>query len=103
MCIQILRSPRSGTHHGCLDDLWPGYASGVRDVSTATKEQAYAEYSMNYPQVLGAYQVDHSIPLELGGSNDITNLWPEPATPMPGFHQKDQFENFEHDQVCNHK
>ena len=23
------------------------------------------------------------------------------ATPTPGFHQKDQFENFEHGQVCN--
>jgi len=45
--------------------------------------------------------VDHFIPLEIGGSNDITNLWLEPASPTPGFHQKDQFENFEHDQVCD--
>src|SRR5208337_3632047 len=79
----------------------PGYASGVRDVSTATKEQVYAEYGVSYPQALGAYEVDHFIPLEIGGSNDITNLWLEPATPAPGFHQKDQFENFEHGQVCN--
>ena len=79
----------------------PGYASGVRDVSTATKEQVYAEYGVSYPQPLGAYEVDHFIPLEIGGSNDIKNLWLEPATPTPGFHQKDQFENFEHDQVCN--
>ena len=79
----------------------PGYASGVRDVSTATKEQVYAEYGVSYPQSLGAYEVDHFIPLEIGGSNDLTNLWPEPATPTPGFHQKDQFENFEHGQVCD--
>ena len=79
----------------------PGYASSVRDVSTATKEQVYAEYGVSYPQPLGAYEVDHFIPLEIGGSNDITNLWLEPATPTPGFHQKDQFENFEHGQVCN--
>ena len=45
--------------------------------------------------------MDHFIPLETGGSNDLTNLWLEPATPTPGFHQKDQFENFEHGQVCN--
>jgi hypothetical protein len=81
----------------------PGYASSVRDVSTATKEQVYAEYGVSYPQPLGADEVDHFIPLEIGGSNDITNLWPEPATPTPGFHQKDQFENFEHGQVCNGK
>jgi hypothetical protein len=79
----------------------PGYASAVRDVSTAMKEQVYAEYDVSYPQPTGAYEVDHFIPLEIGGSNDITNLWLEPATPTPGFHQKDQFENFEHDQVCN--
>ena len=79
----------------------PGYASGVRDVSTATKEQVYAEYGVSYPQALGAYEVDHFIPLEIGGSNDIKNLWLKSATPTPGFHQKDQFENFEHGQVCN--
>jgi len=79
----------------------PGYASGVRDVSTATKEQVYAEYGVSYPQALGTYEVDHFIPLEIGGSNDMQNLWLEPATPTPGFHQKDQFENFEHGQVCN--
>jgi hypothetical protein len=79
----------------------PGYTSSVRDVSTATKEQVYAEYGVSYPQPSGAYEVDHFIPLEIGGSNDIKNLWLEPATPTPGFHQKDQFENFEHGQVCD--
>ena len=56
---------------------------------------------MSYPQPTGAYEVDHFIPLEIGGSNDLTNLWLEPASPTPGFHQKDQLENFEHGQVCN--
>ena len=49
----------------------------------------------------GAYEVDHFIPLELGGSNDIKNLWPEPADPAPGFHEKDVVENYLHSQVCN--
>jgi hypothetical protein len=35
----------------------PGYASGVRDVSTAAKEQVYAEYGVSYPQASGAYEV----------------------------------------------
>ena len=35
------------------------------------------------------------------GSNDIANLWPEAASPTPGFHQKDQVENYLHDQVCS--
>ena len=53
----------------------PGYASSVRDVSTATKKQIYAEYGVSYSQPTGAYEVDHFIPLEIGGSNDIKNLW----------------------------
>ena len=31
--------------------------------------------------------------LELGGSNDIKNLWPEAALPTPGFHEKDAVED----------
>ena len=50
----------------------PGYASSVQEVSTATKKEVYAEYGVSYPQPLGAYEVDHFIPLEIGGSNDIT-------------------------------
>ncbi len=26
-----------------------------------------------------AHEVDHLVSLELGGSNDIRNLWPEPS------------------------
>jgi hypothetical protein len=79
-----------------------GYTSTVRDVSTSLKKKVYAEYNVEYPQLRGSYEVDHFIPLELGGSNDITNLWLEPAEPRPGFHEKDRVENYLHDQVCNH-
>ena len=40
------------------------------------------------------------MPLEIGGSNDIANLWPEAAAPRPGFHEKDQVENYLRAQVC---
>ncbi|HVC99776.1 MAG TPA: hypothetical protein VNG93_01350 [Candidatus Dormibacteraeota bacterium] len=42
----------------------------------------------------------HLVPLELGGDNSGRNLWPEPASPSPGFHQKDDLENYLHDAVC---
>ena len=71
-----------------------------RKVSSATKKKAYAAYGVSHPQPGGAYEVDHFIPLELGGSNDIANLWPEPASPKPGFHQKDCVEDYLHAQVC---
>jgi hypothetical protein len=44
--------------------------------------------------------VDHLIPLELGGSNSIRNLFPEAALPRPGFHEKDRLENRLHRKVC---
>ena len=70
-------------------------------MSVAEKKQVYAEYGVSYPQPEGSYEVDHFTSLALGGSNDITNLWPEPAAPKLGFHEKDKVENYLHDQVCN--
>ncbi|HEX8732883.1 MAG TPA: HNH endonuclease signature motif containing protein [Ktedonobacterales bacterium] len=76
-----------------------GYASSVRNVPTSEKNAVYAEYGIQ-SHYTGQYEVDHLVSLELGGSNDISNLWPELASPTPGFHQKDQVENYLHDQVC---
>jgi hypothetical protein len=77
-----------------------GYASSVRNVPTSEKDDVYAEYGIT-SHYSGQYEVDHLVSLELGGSNDIANLWPEAASPTPGFHQKDQVENYLHDQVCS--
>jgi hypothetical protein len=41
----------------------------------------------------------HLIPLELGGSNDIKNLWPQPDEPRPGSVEKEQLENELHAEV----
>ena len=78
----------------------PGYSSKVRHVSGSTKNAVYAEYGIK-THTSGQYEVDHHISLELGGSNDIANLWPEPAEPAPGFHEKDKVENYLHQQVCD--
>ncbi len=78
-----------------------GYSSSVRDVPVTVKRQVYEEYGIPYPQPTGSYELDHFIPLELGGSNDIKNLWPEPAETTPGFHEKDKVENYLHQQVCS--
>lgn len=80
-----------------------GYSSSVRSVSDSLKKQVYAEYDISYPQPTGEYEVDHFISLELGGDNSIKNLWPEPANPTPGFHQKDLVENYLHSEVCSGK
>ena len=77
-----------------------GYSSSVRNVPDSEKQQDYAEYGITHHST-GQYEVDHLVSLELGGSNDISNLWPELASPTPGFHQKDAVENYLHSQVCS--
>jgi hypothetical protein len=73
-----------------------------RSVSSEVHRQAFAEYGFTFPQPRGAFEVDHLIPLELGGDNVIANLWPEAAEPRPGFHEKDKVEDYLHKQVCAH-
>jgi len=78
----------------------PGYSKNVRNVPESEKNQVYAEYGIT-THTTGEYEVDHLISLELGGSNDIANLWPEAAEPKPGFHEKDKVENYLHEEICN--
>lgn len=76
-----------------------GYRWSVGNVPTSERDAVYAEYGIKRPAA-GLYEVDHLVSVELGGSNDISNLFPEAASPMPGYHEKDRVENYLHDQVC---
>jgi hypothetical protein len=78
-----------------------GYAGSVRGVEHQQYVDVFAAYGVPYPEPSGAYELDHLIPLELGGDNSDRNLWPEPSQPTPGYHQKDQLENRLHDLVCS--
>jgi len=76
-----------------------GYASSVRDVSESETEAVYARYgALHLPY---QHEVDHLVSLELGGSNAITNLWPEPYAGRWGARTKDVLENRLHDLVCS--
>ena len=76
-----------------------GYTKLVRRVTDSTKRKVYAEYGITSHRS-GKYEIDHLVPLELGGSNSIANLFPEAASPRPGFHDKDRLENDVHDRAC---
>ena len=78
-----------------------GYTKTVRSVSTSLKKKVYQAYGIAYPPPFGTYEADHFIPLTLGGSNDIANLFPESADPKPGFKEKDLVENYLHRKVCD--
>jgi hypothetical protein len=75
--------------------------AGSGDVPQAIQAAVYAEYGIAYPQAAGFYPLNHLIPLGLGGSNDIANLWPEAAIPFPGSQQKAALENYLHNAVCS--
>ena len=78
-----------------------GYSSTVRNVSISLKKKVFAQYGIEYPVPFGSYEVDHLIPLALGGSNDIANLWPKSAEPFPGFYEKNITGNYLHKEVCD--
>jgi hypothetical protein len=77
----------------------PGYAARVRDVPESEKEAVYARYGVAHAPY--AHEVDHLVSLELGGSNAVANLWPEPYAGRWGAHTKDALENRLHDLVCS--
>ena len=75
-----------------------GYTSTVRPpVSVTAPEKVASMKQYGYPAgTQGEY--DHLIPLELGGSSDVSNLWFEVGSiPNP----KDKVENKLHAEVCS--
>jgi len=79
----------------------PGYTKKVRDVPDAVKRQVYAADGIQNPAPR-AYEIDHLIPLELGGSNAVANLWPQSYQTQPwNAHVKDRLENELHRLVCS--
>jgi len=85
--------------------------------TTADKAKVYRAYGLAYPQPTGTYELDHLIPIELGGApDDPANEWPEPNTPpdsaamrrwglSPAFvhNPKDVLEDVLHQLVCSGK
>jgi hypothetical protein len=78
----------------------PGWASAHRDVPLPEWDQVFAEYGVTR-HTSATYEVDHVVALEIGGSNDISNLYPESAAGPLGYHVKDETENAAHDAVCS--
>ena len=81
----------------------PNYTSSVRPPTSETNPLKYAAeraYGLDDdPRI----EYDHLIALELGGANDVRNLWPEPPTSpaqKSTANAKDDVENELHDQVC---
>jgi hypothetical protein len=79
----------------------PTFRTGaIRDVSESERFAVEREYGMTARPYGRTIEIDHIVALELGGSNDIANLFPEPGSGPADYHFKDRVENRAHDMVC---
>jgi hypothetical protein len=78
-----------------------GFRTGsIRNVPQQEKVAVERDYGMRAGYYGRSIEIDHIVSLELGGSNNIANLFPEPGSSAANYHRKDQLENRLHDMVC---
>ena len=85
----------------------PGWTKTIRPTVTYTNRLKHDMLSRGYvghgwmEEDMKDYELDHYIPLELGGHpTDPNNLWPQPWIGKCGAHVKDTMENLLHRRVC---
>lgn len=74
----------------------------TRHVTNGLKARVFREYGYDPKTITrGNYEIDHDISLEIDGTNDIKNLWPESYITQPlNAHRKDVLEATLHRMVC---
>jgi Protein of unknown function (DUF3761) len=79
----------------------PSFHTGaIRDVPQSEKFAVEREYSKPATYYGYTVEIDHIVPLELGGSNSIANLFFEPGRGKNNYHAKDQVEDRAKAWVC---
>ena len=79
-----------------------GWTATVRPPEAQTERFKYHVAYPHYGTPPGERtELDHLVPLELGGSNDATNLWPENYRGFLNADDKDRLESHLHDAVCS--
>lgn len=86
-----------------LSEICTGGDDKNRAVSIALQEQVFQMYGIPHARPQD-YEVDYLITPELGGADDIRNLWPEPfsSTNWTAY-VKDALEDRLHEMVCSGK
>ena len=79
----------------------PGYSKSVRHTPSWLKAKVYRKYGI--PRHAGPYEMDHLIPLGIGGADVEANLWPETRAPQrDNAYDKDRLEFKLYELVCHH-
>jgi hypothetical protein len=77
------------------------YSNTVRHTGRKLKDLVYEEYRIAV-HVVGEAEIDHRVPLSLGGADVRENLWPQSYLIRPyGAHEKDSLEDRIHALVCH--
>lgn len=78
------------------------WGKDARHVTTQMKDNVCLAYGFQ-PHCYGrdTNEIDHLISRELGGADDLSNIWPQPYNQHPGAHEKDALENRLHKLVCS--
>jgi hypothetical protein len=74
------------------------YTSPAANIPIALKQQTFDRYGIR-PDAIG-YNVDHLIPVSLGGSNSPKNLWPQLLSSEWNYHMKNRLELMLYKMVC---
>jgi hypothetical protein len=77
-----------------------GYTRPWRAVSADVRAEVFSAYKIPRP-LRTAYELDHLVPLELGGSNAPRNLWPQPRAGRWNARRKNRLERRLRRRVCS--
>src|SRR5262249_2739248 len=77
------------------------HTGAIRNVPQSEKFRVEREYGMSAAYYGRSIEIDHIVPLELGGSNAISNLFPEPGSGHANYHVKDEVEDRAKAMVCD--
>jgi hypothetical protein len=101
-----IRPDRNLTPGAFYDDITQaqictsGYSKRERHTSAKLKRRVFLQYGIDKNK--GHYEVDHLIPLSLGGADEKDNLWPESYDTQPwNASVKDRLEDWLHTEVCS--
>jgi hypothetical protein len=79
------------------DICTPGYSLGLAALPESAKKKGFASYGIGVHRH-GRYEIDQLVPVELGGSNDQPNVWPELTSQ---FRKKNRLEDWLITRVCD--